>query len=182
MRMKCFFKCLSLRCRLAIRATCKQVSLPLFLCHSLTVCPLACTHPPIPIAILILLVTFWLSSLPCLRLTFFAMCFVWHANFAARIEGHVSCGFRSAPVCVCRWAGVCVTYFQAGQQLYVCVCVCVLACWAPSWSCSTEIYDDNRVYLTVCLFCPVASKRLTDKNHTLIMECHRFILHAQKMK
>lgn len=129
MRMKCFFKCLSLRCRLAIRATCKQVSLSLFLCHSLTVCPLACTHPPIPIAILILLVTFWLSSLPCLRLTFLAMCFVWHANFAARIEGHVSCGFRSAPVCVCRWAGVCVTYFQAGQQLcvYVYVCVCLRA-------------------------------------------------------
>lgn len=84
-------------------------------------------------------------------------------------------------------------YVCVGEQVFVlptsrrvsscmCVCVCVLACWAPSWSCSTEIYDDNRVYLTVCLFCPVASKRLTDKNHTLIMECHRFILHAQKMK
>jgi len=36
---------------------------------------------------------------------------------------------------------------------------------------AAEIYDDNRVYLTVCLSWPVASKRLTDKNHTLITEC-----------
>lgn len=32
----------------------------------------------------------------------------------------------------------------------------------------TEIYDDNRVYLSDCLSWPVASKRLPDKDHTLI--------------
>lgn len=39
------------------------------------------------------------------------VCCVWHANFTASIEGHVSCGFRFWPSVV-----VWLAYFQVGQQ------------------------------------------------------------------
>jgi len=96
----------------SFRATCKWVCLPLFP-------PQLALSPPHTTFMHVAPFWFcrWLFGfhLAVSLSHLFAVCFVWHANFAACIEGHVSCGFRSAPV----WVWVCV-------QVFVCRCLCCL--------------------------------------------------------
>jgi len=122
MRMKCFFKCLSLRSRhrsVPHASECVSLSFPRSLPSRLRTPP-SCMSLHFDFA-----GDFLAFILPCLCLTFLP-CVLFGTQtlpLVSRVMFHVAsaphlCGCEC--VCRCLCAGVCVAYFQVGQQLSDC--------------------------------------------------------------